>query len=69
MTNLTRTERLLNALATGSTLTAKQIAARFNLASPSSAIRHLRNDGADIYVVSIREPFLSDGYPVDMKLD
>jgi hypothetical protein len=47
---MTKTNRLLQVLRTGETLTAKQITARFGLANPTATISSLRlNEGFAIY--------------------
>lgn len=47
---MTRKEKLLTALCNGEQLTAKQIAARFNLANPTAAVNTLRMEGYPIYL-------------------
>ena len=42
---MTKTERLLEVLQTGTSLTAKQITARFGLANPTATVSSLRIDG------------------------
>ncbi len=45
----TKTNRLLNALATGKEMTTAQIVARFGILNPSSAVHRLREQGEAIY--------------------
>jgi predicted ArsR family transcriptional regulator len=48
--NVTKQERLLEALQAGEQLTSKQIAERFGIANPTATVSHLRlNDGFAIY--------------------
>lgn len=44
-------QRVLSSLSNGSTLTAKQIAARFGIANPTAVITRLRRQGANILSV------------------
>jgi len=46
---MTQTDRVLAALQNGETLTAKQIAARFGIASPTKIVSLLRYEGFPIY--------------------
>ena len=46
----TKTGRVLTALQEGQELTAKQIAARFNVGNPGSVIASLRNSGFAVYL-------------------
>ena len=46
---MSKTARVLSALKSGETLTAKQIAARFALRNPHEAVRSLREQGYAIY--------------------
>jgi hypothetical protein len=48
-TNSTQTERVLNALVQGKTLTANQIANKFGAGNPHEVIRKLREAGNPIY--------------------
>jgi hypothetical protein len=48
--NLTQTQRVLASLQAGRELTAKQIAASFKIASPTSVIAKLRSVGYPIYL-------------------
>ena len=50
MTSTTKTGRVLTALQEGQELTAKQIAARFNVGNPGSVIASLRNSGFAVYL-------------------
>jgi predicted ArsR family transcriptional regulator len=50
MTTATQTQRVFEALSTGEALTAKQIAARFNIASPRKVVSRLRHEGFPIYL-------------------
>ena len=48
--NVTKQERLLEALQAGEQLTSKQIAERFGIANPTATVSNLRlNDGFAIY--------------------
>ena len=47
---MTKTQRVLNALADGQELTAKQIATRYKIANPASTIYSLREQGYAIYL-------------------
>lgn len=47
---MTVTTRLLNTLRTGEELTARQIAARFSVASPHAVVHELRSQGYAIYL-------------------
>jgi biotin operon repressor len=47
---MSKTQRVLEALEKGQELTAKQIATRYKLASPSSTISALRKQGYPIYL-------------------
>jgi predicted transcriptional regulator len=49
MTTVTQTNRVLSALQAGEELTAKQIAARFRIASPHKVVSLLRYEGFPIY--------------------
>jgi len=46
---VTKTARLLKALASGKEITAEQIENRFGLVNPSATINRLRNQGLTIY--------------------
>lgn len=46
---MTQTDRVLNALQAGEALTAKQISARFGIASPTKVVSLLRYEGFPIY--------------------
>ena len=50
MTNVTQADRVLEAFQSGEELTAKQISARFNVASPSKVVSTLRLEGYPIYL-------------------
>lgn len=50
MTSTTKTGRVLTALQEGQELTAKQIAARFNVGNPGSVIASLRNSGFAVHL-------------------
>lgn len=47
---MTKQEKVLNALANGDRLTAKQISARFDVANPGATINTLRMSGYPIYL-------------------
>jgi predicted ArsR family transcriptional regulator len=47
---LTQTQRVLNALQAGEALTAKQIAARFKVASPRKVVSNIRYEGYAVYL-------------------
>jgi hypothetical protein len=47
---MNKTQRVLNALANGEELTAKQIASRYKAANPADVIFRLRNQGYAIYL-------------------
>ena len=47
---MTNTNRVLEVLMAGETLTAKQIKARFKIANPGATISNLRSDGYPIYL-------------------
>ena len=47
---MTQTQRVLNALQAGEQLTAKQIAARFNIASPRKVVSLIRHEGYPVYL-------------------
>ena len=50
MTNTnTKISKLVNALTSGSELTAKQITSRFGIANPTAAITGLRSEGYAVY--------------------
>lgn len=46
---MTKIDRVLEALATGEQLTAKQIQARFQVGNPSALVHQLRSEGFAIY--------------------
>ena len=47
---MTQTKRVLEALLSGQALTAKQIAARFNVASPTKIVSLVRQEGYAVYL-------------------
>ena len=47
---LTQTQRVLTALQSGESLTAKQIAARFKVASPRKIVSNIRYEGFAVYL-------------------
>ena len=47
---MTQTKRVLAALQSGEELTAKQIAARFRIASPSKVVSNIRYEGHAVYL-------------------
>lgn len=47
---MSKTQRVLEALVNGQELTAKQIATRYKVANPASAIYSLRTQGYPIYL-------------------
>lgn len=47
---MTKRERILNALSDGNELTAKQIAARFNVGDPTREVNRLRAEGFAVYL-------------------
>ena len=47
---MTQTKRVLAALQAGEELTAKQIAARFRIASPSKVVSNIRYEGHAVYL-------------------
>jgi hypothetical protein len=47
---LTQTKRVLAALQSGEELTAKQIAARFRIASPTKVVSNIRYEGHAVYL-------------------
>lgn len=47
--NVTKQERLLEALQSGEELTAKQISARFGIANPTATVSDLRFSGFAVY--------------------
>ena len=49
-TTLNQTQRVLAALQTGEALTAKQISARFKVASPSKVVSNIRYEGYAVYL-------------------
>jgi predicted transcriptional regulator len=49
MKTVTKTDRVLAALKNGEELTAKQIASRFSIKHPASAVRALRGAGYAVY--------------------
>lgn len=46
---MTKIDRVLEALATGEQLTAKQIQARFQVGNPSALVHQLRSEGFSVY--------------------
>lgn len=50
MTNATQVDRVRTALLSGQELTAKQIAARFNVGSPSKVVSLIRYEGYPVYL-------------------
>lgn len=49
-TTLNQTQRVLTALQSGESLTAKQIAARFKVASPRKIVSNIRYEGYAVYL-------------------
>lgn len=49
---MSKTSRLANALLNGEHLTARQIAARYSVRNPRDMIYNLRNEGAEIELIT-----------------
>lgn len=49
---MSKTTRLANALRSGEQLTARQIATRYRVANPHDMVYNLRNEGAEIELIT-----------------
>ena len=61
MTTMTKAQRLLAFLESGSTATSKQIKGMFGIANPSAVVSQLRSEGNCVYANATK---LRDGTPV-----